>query len=53
MFPKNSSEHKMKKRWTKKYKTTLPRTKRYKISAIPFMVNLLNEDEKYKLAMMK
>ena len=53
MFPKNSSTHEMKKRKTKKFKLKLPKTKRYKNSAIPFMINLLNNDDEKRKMMMK
>ena len=45
MFPKHLSNHEMKKRNTKKFKTVLARTKRYQKSAIPYMLKLLNTDE--------
>ena len=35
----------MKKRKTQKYKIRLAKTKRFKKSAIPYMVKLLNDDE--------
>ena len=48
MFPKNVTGN-IKRRKTKVFKTKLIKTKRYKNSAIPYMVNLLNnEDEKKK-----
>ena len=53
MFPKNSSTHRMKKRNTKKFKIKVPKTKRYKNSAIPFMINLLNHDEEKRKIIIK
>ena len=51
MFPKNVTEHKMKTRKSKGFKVQLAKTKRYKNSAIPYMVNLLNKEftEKKKI----
>ena len=45
MFQKSKTEHCMKKRKTQKYKIRLAKTKRFKKSAIPYMVKLLNDDE--------
>ena len=52
MFPKNQTEHKMKKRKTRKFKINFAKTKRYKKSAIPYMANLLNKDDERKNLMM-
>ena len=51
MFPKKESNHKMKKRSEESFKVNFARTKRYKKSAIPYMVKLLNieAEEKRKL----
>ena len=52
MFPKNITKHTMKKRKTQRFKTRLAKTKRFKKSAIPYMVRLLNKDyENRKLKM--
>ena len=53
MFPKNITEHKMKKRNTRKFKVNFARTKRYKNSAIPYMVKLMNEEEETRKIIMK
>ena len=45
LFPKNVTAHSMKKRKTKKFKPRITKTKRYQKSAIPYMINLLNNDE--------
>ena len=52
IFPKNQTKHKMKKRKTKQFKISSAKTKRYKKSAIPFMVNLLNKDYEERKLMM-
>ena len=44
MFPRNKKKHKMKTRNPKVFKIQKAKTKRYKKSAIPHMVNLLNKD---------
>ena len=48
IFPKNITNHKMKKRNTRKYQVNKANTKRYQQSAVPYMVNLLNAEEKRK-----
>ena len=53
MFPKNVTKHSMKKRKTRKYKSKFARTKRYQKSSIPYMVDLLNDDEDKRMKMMK
>ena len=49
LFPLNRNEHKMEKRSKEKYKVMKIKTNRYKKSAIPHMVNLLNSHEKKKI----
>ena len=49
LFPLNRNEHKMEKRSKEKYKVMKIKTNRYKKSAIPHMVNLLNSHEKRKI----
>ena len=53
MFPKKKNNHHMKKRNTQKYKINLAKTKRYKKSAIPFMADLLNKEDREKRMMLK
>ena len=48
MFPKNVTNHKMKKRKTEKFKKKLIKRSRFKKSAIPYMVDLLNKDAQEK-----
>ena len=48
MFPKKINNHVMKKRNIKKFKVNFARTKRYKKSAIPFMVELLKKEDQQK-----
>ena len=45
LFPKNITKHQMKKRKTKQFKPRITNTKRYQKSAIPHMIDLLNNDE--------
>ena len=52
MFPKKINNHVMKKRNIKKFKVNFARTERYKKSAIPFMVELLNKKDEQKKLMM-
>ena len=42
MFPKKEEKHMMKKRKNEKFTVKIIRTQRYKKSAIPHMVSLLN-----------
>ena len=44
MFPRNKKNHKMKTRSPNVFQIQKAKTKRYKKSAIPHMVNLLNND---------
>ena len=44
IFPKTKSEHKMKKRKSKKFQKRRIKTQRYKKSAVPYMTKLLNDD---------
>ena len=53
MFPKKQNDPHMKKRNTQKYKINLAKTKRYKKSAIPFMADLLNKEDREKRMMLK
>ena len=53
MFPTNITEHKMKKETLEKFKVNFARTKRYKKSAIPYMVKLMNEEEETRKIIMK
>ena len=53
IFSKNESNHKMMKRKNKLYTEKLIKTKRYKNSAIPYMVRLLNKDEQEKKSIIK
>ena len=53
MFPKKKNNHHMKKRNQQKYKINLAKTKRYKKSAIPFMADLLNKEDREKIMMLK
>ena len=53
IFSKNESNHKMIKRKSKLYAEKLIKTKRYKNSAIPYMVRLLNKEEQEKKLMIK
>ena len=53
IFSKNESNHKMIKRKSKLYAEKLIKTKRYKNSAIPYMVRLLNKEEQKKKSMIK
>ena len=49
LFPKNVSKHKMKKRKQQKvFKTKRINTERYRKSSIPYMVNLLNDEQDEK-----
>ena len=43
----------MEKRKTRKFKVKMAKTKRYRNSAIPYMVRLLNKDVEKKKLMMK
>ena len=52
LFPKNITKHNMKKRKTKKFKPRVTNTKRYQKSAIPHMINLLNNDEEKRKKLM-
>ena len=53
LFPKEVKKHTMKVRKTKKYKKCFARTERYKKSTIPYMVDLLNNEDEEKKQMMK
>ena len=53
MFPKNQSDHKMKKRSGEKFIVTKASTERLKKSAIPNMQRLLNTDDKRKKEIFK
>ena len=44
IFQKVKSEHKMKKRKSKRFQNRRIKTQRYKKSAVPYMTNLLNDD---------
>ena len=48
LFPLNRTKHNMIKRNQRKYQTRKIRTKRLERSAIPFMTNLLNNEESKK-----
>ena len=49
IFPKSIKIHKMKTRNRELFKVKFSKTKRYKKSAIPYMINLLNNNDKKKL----
>ena len=54
LFPRNNSKHKMKKRKvSKKFKSRRSNTKRYKKSSIPYMINLLNNENEIKISQME
>ena len=53
LFPLNVNKHKMEKRSKEKYKVMKIRTNRYKKSAIPHMVSLLNTHEELKYQSLK
>ena len=53
MFPKNESRHGMNLRTKNKFKLNKLRTNRYKKSAIPYMQELLNNDERSRKQLMK
>ena len=42
MFPMKKNEHSMKKRKSEKFQVKRVKTERYRRSALPYMVNLLN-----------
>ena len=46
MFPKRTEKRNQKRRKTETYQVTRANTKRLKMSAIPYMQQLLNEDAK-------
>ena len=46
IFPKSIKIHKMKTRNRELFKVKFSKTKRYKKSAIPYMINLLNNNDK-------
>ena len=48
MFKLNTKHHNMNLRITEKYKTTKAKTERFKRSAIPYMVRLLNKNHQDK-----
>ena len=52
-FPIKKTAHKMEKRKKRKYETRKMRTKRFEKSAIPYMTNLLNNEELEKQEKMK
>ena len=52
-FPKKRKKHKMKKRKEKKFVVNKAHTERYKKSAIPYMQNLLNEENESKQLILK
>ena len=49
MFPINSSKYKMKTRNRNKYAVHQINTERYKKSSIPYMIDLLNNDERKRI----
>ena len=53
MFPLKKSKHKMKKRNENKYEMKKNRTKRLKMSALPYMRKLLNDENLRKTKFMK
>ena len=53
LFPKNQSNHGMKKRKGKLFKTNKTNTQRYKRSAIPYMQELLNKENDEKNFILK
>ena len=53
MFPKNKSDHGMKKRNVEKFAVKKAVTERFRKSAIPSMQRLLNKDDKRKRNMFK
>ena len=53
MFPKNKSDHGMKKRNVEKFAVKKAVTERFRKSAIPSMQRLLNKDDKRKRDMFK
>ena len=53
LFPKKENNHKMKKRKVEKYKVNRANTKRYKMSAIPYMQRLMNENNAMNVKIMK
>ena len=53
MFPRNLSDHMMKKRNAEKFIVTKALTERFRKSAIPSMQRLLNNDDKEKKKMFK
>ena len=48
LFPKNQSDHAMKKRNTEFYKVVKANTERFKKSSIPAMIRLLNDYQRKK-----
>ena len=44
LFQKNKTYHNMKKRKKERFQVKKIKTERYKKTAVPYMVNLLNED---------
>ena len=53
MFPLRKVIHRMKKRNSKKFQNIKTNTSRYKKSAIPYMVNLLNDENTEKCLVLK
>ena len=53
MFPLRKVIHGMKKRKNQKFQTVKTLTTRYKKSAIPYMVNLLNDENAEKCSVLK
>ena len=53
LFPKNKTNHRMKKRKVKLFKTNRTNTQRYRRSAIPYMQELLNKENAEKQMLLK
>ena len=53
MFPKSINLHKMKKRKNQIFKENFSKTKRYRQSSIPYMINLLNIKNNRKMKILK
>jgi len=53
MFPKSINLHKMKKRKNQIFKVNFSKTKRYRQSSIPYMINLLNIKNNRKMKILK
>ena len=48
LFPKNEKSHKMRTRYNEKYRVLHANTERLKSSTIPYLQNILNNEEKSK-----